>query len=271
MTGPDVAAAQARLAADLAGFDRAFPARTIGGAGFLVRQAAGSAGGRAVVLLPGSSGTSAFFHRVLPLLPAGRAAPVLVDYPGPPGPETLAAELGRVLDALGLSDPVVVGCSYSAYWLQHLPRVAPGRAGHLILCNGFVEAADLLPSPLFDPDHIRRTPATDLRGEWAERARANAGTALGDLSFWSMTRGLAAEDLKGRLISVATARPIPRGAEPWPDLTIVDCDDDPIVRHEARARFRATHPQARKLTLTGGHFPYVTEPAGFAAMLRDHI
>lgn len=271
MTATDVAAAQARLAGELAAFERAFPARAIGAAGFSVRRAAAGAQGRPLVLLPGSSGTSAFFHRVTPLLPPDRAAPVLVDYPGTPGPEALAAELGRVIDALGLSDPVVVGCSYSAYWLQHLPQAAPGRAGRLILCNGFVEADDLLPSPLFDLDHITRTPAEALRAEWAERARANAGTPLGDLSFWSMTKGLAAEDLKGRLIAVASARPVPPGNGPWPEVVLVDCLDDQIVREAARARFGATYPEARKISLTGGHFPYVTEPESFAAMLLDHF
>lgn len=267
MTGADVAVAQARLAAELAAFDRAFPARAIGGAGFRVRQAAAGAQGRPVVLLPGSSGTSAFFHRVTPLLSSGAAAPVLVDYPGAPGPEALASELGRVIDALGLSDPVVVGCSYSAYWLQHLPQAAPGRAARLVLCNGFVEAADLLPSPLFDLDHITRTPAEALRAEWAGRARANTGTPLGDLSYWSMTKGLAAEDLKGRLIAVATARPVAPGDGRWPEVALVDCADDQIVREAARARFRAAYPAARKIGLTGGHFPYVTAPDRFAAML----
>lgn len=261
----------AALEAELAAFDRACPKRGIADTGFAARQPARPSKGHPVILLPGSSGTAEFFHRVVAALPDYWVMPTLLDYTGAYAPRELARRLGRVIDHLGLSAPTVVGCSYSAYWIQHLPAVAPGRVGRLVLCNGFVEAADLQPNPLFDHARIRATPAVTLQREWATRAAANAGTPLGDLSLWSMTAGLSAEDLKGRLLAVSSAEPIAHPGMAPADITIVDSADDPIVDQAARSRLRARYPGTRAIGLPGGHFPYVTHPEAFAQMLLSVI
>ena len=245
----------------LAALDAAFP-KTQGADGALSFRRSASPAGRPVVLLPGASGTSEFFCLAAPLLAAGGVDPVLVDYPGTLVPRELARRTERLARDLGLSAPVALGCSYSAWWLQHAVTDGPFRA--LILCNGFVEAEDLKPHPLFDHAAIAATPAETLREEWRARAASAPPAMLTELLLQAMSGWLAAEDLKGRLLEVTSSLPVPLGERFAGPVTVVDCHDDPIVGERARALFRESWPEAAHREISGGHYPYVNAPEEFA-------
>ncbi|MFV0244710.1 MAG: alpha/beta fold hydrolase [Qingshengfaniella sp.] len=249
--------------AQVARFQAAFPRTVEPDSGLAYRRAAVPAG-RSVLLCPGASGTSEFFCLVAAPLVAAGLDPILVDYPGDVPPETLAERFAVLTAALGSVRPIGIGCSYSAYWLQ-LPVAARGLAGR-ILCNGFVEAADLLPNPLFDHAAIAATGADQLRREWADRARPNQGTDLGRLLLCAMEDWLPARDLKGRLMAVSASQQITGGQDGA--VAVVDCADDPIVGAAARLRFRQAWPGARHVTTEGGHYPYVTAPDVFVDTIK---
>ncbi|WP_417766644.1 alpha/beta fold hydrolase [Stappia sp.] len=252
----------------LAAFDTAFPKAQLLESPLSFRRAS-PASGQAVMLLPGASGTSEFFCLVASLLREGGCDPVLVDYPGTIGPRALARETEKLAVGLGLAAPVAVGCSYSAWWLQHAATSAPFAA--LILCNGFVEAEDLKGHPLFDHAAIAATPAAELREQWRERAAGGPSTPLSGLLLKAMTGWLAAEDLKGRLMQVTASRPVPGPERFGGPVTVIDCPDDPIVTAPARARFRETWSNASHRQVPGGHYPYVNAPEDFARAVLSSI
>lgn len=254
--------------APLAELEAAFP-KSHSRSGRLSYRHGVAPAGRPVLLLPGASGTSEFFCHVAPLLRDGGCDPILVDYPGTLAPRELARETESLAGELGLVSPVGLGCSYSAWWLQY--ALATGPFSRLVLCNGFVEAEDLKPNPLFDHAAIEATPAEDLRGQWRDRAAAGPKTALSGLLLSAMTGWLAAEDLKGRLLEVTSSSPVPLAERYRGPVTVIDCDDDPIVRAPARTRFRETWSSADHRRTGGGHYPYVNAPEEFAQAVLASI
>lgn len=263
-TAQDEKTAATEVAAAIGSFYREFP--ETGSLGPLEWRRGQGTAGHPVILMPGAGGTTEFFAFVADGLRAGGLNPIFVDYAGTPPPEELAAALTRLIRHLELKSASVLGCSYSAYWSQHLAQ-GPGIGG-LILCNGFVEARDLQPNPLFDHAAIQGTDENQLMSEWHERAKAQSATRLGQLMIGAMTGGLAPRDLRGRLLQVSSSRPV-RSSWNGP-VTLLDCVDDPLVRDAARARFREAWPGSRYLTLPeGGHYPYVLTPETFTHSILD--
>ncbi|MFV0335033.1 MAG: alpha/beta fold hydrolase [Tropicimonas sp.] len=255
-TGEQAAAAE--VAAAIRQFDEEFP-RTFEKGPFSCRRSAAPEG-YPLVILPGAGGTSEFFSFVAAKLRDRGFDPILVDYSGTVPPDELAKGLDWLAQALRLVDPVAVGCSYSAYWCQHLP--ADGAFSGLVLCNGFVEAENLLPNPMFDHAAILTATPESLQAEWQSRARAQSETRLGQMLIHAMFGGLAAKDLRGRLLEVTSSEPV-RSEWAGP-VALIDCDDDQLVREQARRNFRAAWPDADYLTLKGGgHYPYVLVPDDF--------
>ena len=245
----------------LAELEAAFP-KMQGPDGILSCRRGRAPVGRPVLLLPGASGTSEFFCLAAPLLRDGGLDPILVDYPGTRPPRELARHTEDLVKALDLRNPAAVGCSYSAWWLQHAR--SDGPLAHLVLCNGFVEAEDLKANPLFDHAAISATPADRLREEWRERAASAPVTALSELLLLAMTEWLAPEDLKGRLLEVTSSGRVPAADRFTGPVTLIDCGDDPIVTAPARRRFREDWTSADHMRTAGGHYPYVNAPEEFA-------
>jgi|GEM_PF-2813160 len=229
------------------------------GAPFKVRRQDGRQG-RPIVLMPGASGTAEFFSLVVEPLRELGLDPITIDYAGTVAPGRLASALADFVKAAELEAPVILGCSYSAWWMQLLPAEFAQEAT-LIFSNGFVEVADLLPNPLFDAAIIDATPADELQAQWLERAQGQQGP-LAYLLCQAMSAWLPAEDLKGRLLHVARSEALPRQA-PSGKAAIIDCEDDALVGAKARTRFRATWSGARHIEIGGGHYPYVNNPDGF--------
>lgn len=250
--------AATEVAAAVSHFDAAYPVS--GTLGPLRWRAGSGSSARKIVLMPGAGGTTESFAFVAEMLRDAGLDPLFVDYAGTASPQDLAGALMDLLRHLDLTSVTVLGCSYSAYWIQHFPM--SDRISALFLCNGFVEAADLQPNPLFDHATIKATEEQDLQAQWRQRAEAQAGSRLGQLMLRAMTGGLPANDLRGRLLKVSSSRPV---ASAWTGpVTVLDCVDDPLVKEAARLKFRQSWPDAHHITLTeGGHYPYVIAPEAF--------
>jgi pimeloyl-ACP methyl ester carboxylesterase len=264
MMGAETQTAAAEVAAVIHNFEESFP-RDGTSWPFTWRRAP-SRGGRSIIVMPGAGGTTEFFAFVAHTLRDGGLDPVFVDYAGDVPPDELAALLQALVCDLDLSEPVLLGCSYSAYWSQHLSD--EGTFSRLILCNGFVEATDLQPNPLFDHAKISAADPETLQGEWRVRSQGQAGTRLGQLLLHAMSGGLPAKDLRGRLLEVSSARAVRSG---WVGpVSVIDCDDDQLVRDHARKKFRDAWPGARHVKLNGGgHYPYVLVPEAFALAVLE--
>lgn len=244
---------------ELSKFDRAFPRQAAHGGLPGVRRAP-EATGTPVVILPGASGTSEFFMTAAPLLAKAGLDPIFVDYPGAMPPDALCRATEAQAREMGLRDPFVLGCSYSAYWLQHLRADSVFRA--VILANGFVDADDLKGNPLFDHAAISATAPDELSRQWLGRIAAQPDTPLKRMLTVGLAEWLKPEDLRGRLLQVSSAPPI-ASAFAGP-VAVLDSTEDAIVDADARSRFRSAWPEADHIDVPGGHYPYVTRPDRFA-------
>ncbi|VWX61826.1 conserved hypothetical protein [Burkholderiales bacterium 8X] len=225
--------------------------------------------GPAVVLLPGSVGDAAMFVRTLLSL-GERLRLIAVTYPAVSEPEALADGLKAVCDHLGLPPAVVVGSSFAAWWAQYFVLRHPDQVRKLVIGNGFTDASDLAANPMFDPDWVRETSPEMLHATWLDRVRSAPVSPLQQLQLSMLMHRQSPDYLHARFAGVTQAKACPPLPVADEAITVLDCEDDPLIPPAARDRLRARYPRARHLRLpSGGHYPHVLAPESYESLLLD--
>lgn len=255
-------------------------------------------GGRDVVLLHGWPEYCGVWRRLIPLL-AGRCrliAPDLRDFgfsrsDGGPGavpvtPATLAADLLALMDALGVSRPVIVSHDIGAFVAQHIARAEPDRVEAVVFFD--------CPHPAIGArygatehaietwyQHFHRLPlAADLVGHSAEACRIYLAHFLGHLAG----DPLAFADVLDEWVAVFMQPGALRGGFAWYEAVwplrkaMIDGTAPPVPRitHPTRILWGLDDPVTpfrwadrlgdnfERFTLTGvpgaGHFPHWQQP-----------
>lgn len=225
------------------------------------------ADGPATILLPGSVGDSAMFVRTLLSL-GERLRLIAVTYPALPDPAQLADGLAAVVKHLALPPCRVVGSSFSAYWLQFYGLRHPQNVGSLVLGNGFVDGSDLAANPMFDRQYVETISAQDLHAGWLSRVRAAPVAPLQQLQEIMLAERQSPVNLQARFLGVVRSQVCPPLPLPDTVITVLDCDDDPLIPPHVRERLRQQYPGGRHLSLpTGGHYPHVLNPQAYESLL----
>lgn len=225
------------------------------------------ADGPATILLPGSVGDGAMFVRTLLSL-GQRLRLIAVTYPAQSDPAQLADGLAAVVKHLGLPPGRVVSSSFSAYWLQFYGLRHPRNVTSLVLGNGFVDGTDLAANPMFDRDFVEGISAQDLHAEWLTRVRATPTAPLQQLQEIMLAERQSPLNLQARFLGVVRSTPCPPLPLPDTAITVLDCDDDPLIPPHVRERLRQQYPGARHISLpTGGHYPHVLNPQDYESLL----
>jgi len=226
-----------------------------------------AADGPVTLLLPGSVGDGAMFVRTLLSL-GERMRLVAVTYPALSDPAQLADGLAAVAAHLALPPHRVVSSSFSAYWAQFYALRHPARVKALVLGNGFVDGADLAANPMFDRQYVESVSPEALHARWLERVRSTPVAALQQLQEIMLAERQSPLNLHARFLGVVRAQACPSLPLPSDAITVLDCDDDPLIPSNVRERLRQLYPEARHLSLpTGGHYPHVLNPAAYEAFL----
>jgi len=223
--------------------------------------------GAATVLLPGSVGDAAMFVRTLLSL-GERQRLIAVTYPALPDPVQLADGLAAVVKHLGLPPGRLVSSSFSAYWLQFYGLRHPKNVTSLVLGNGFVDGTDLAANPMFDRQFVETISAQDLHAEWLTRVRATPTAPLQQLQEVMLAERQSPINLQARFLGVVRSQVCPPLPLPDSAITVLDCDDDPLIPPQVRERLRRQYPGARHVSLaTGGHYPHVLNPQAYEDLL----
>ncbi|RZL63844.1 MAG: alpha/beta hydrolase [Variovorax sp.] len=223
----------------------------------------------ATVLLPGSVGDSAMFVRTLLAL-GDRQRLVAVTYPALADPTGLARGLAQVASHLALAPHRVVSSSFSAYWAQFYALHYPANLTALVLGNGFVDGTDLAANPMFDQAFVESISAQELHAEWLKRVRAAPAAPLQELQEVMLAERQSPMNLQARFLGVVRSRPCPPLPLPDTAITVLDCDDDPLIPPSVRERLRRQYPGARHVSMpTGGHYPHVLNPSAYEALLAE--
>jgi maspardin len=223
--------------------------------------------GPVTLLLPGSVGDGAMFVRTL-LFIGQRMRLIAVTYPALSDPAQLADGLAAVADHLALSAHRVVSSSFSAYWSQFYALRHPSRVASLVLGNGFVDGTDLADNPMFDRQFVESVSAEALHAQWLDRVRSAPVAPLQQLQEVMLAERQSPANLHSRFLGVVRSQPCPSLALPAGAITVLDCDDDPLIPPHVRERLRRQYPDAHHLSLpTGGHYPHVLNPVAYEAFL----
>ena len=227
--------------------------------------------GPIAILLPGSLGDAGVFARILE--DVGRDARLIaVTYPALSDATDLATGLTELLEHLAVEKAVLVGSSFAAWWIQTFALMHPDRVSALVIGNGFIDGGDLAGNPLFERSRIEASCAADLHRAWLERVEQQPASPLKQLQLLMLQSRQSPENLKARLLGVINARPCPPLSIPADRITVLDCDDDPLISAPVRKRVREHYAGARHIGLTtGGHYPHLLNPQGYARVLRRSL
>ncbi len=200
----------------------------------------------------------------------GRSLPPAAALPGSYALTTgyYAAAVEALADALGLRQPLVLGCSMGGEICLELAYRSPGRFGGVIAC----EASDhvtgrqirwskdpQVSQALFVPEWVYglmapQSPEQYRREVWWEYSQSGFGTYHGDISFYS-----GDWDARDRVSGIDT------GQCP---VFMLTGEYDYSCTPEASRRTAAKIPGARFTVMPGlGHFPMAENPAAFARHL----
>jgi pimeloyl-ACP methyl ester carboxylesterase len=258
-------------------FSRAHPERheTVAGHTWGIIETAGPAGAPALVMLPGTLGTAQIFWKQIAAL-GDRIRIISVTYPPVDNIRDLADALAALLDHLGLGQAHLLGSSLGGYLAQWFAVQYPERVESLVLGNTLCDPYVSNPS---------RKPVEALRQMSAE---AHHAAVLSAVESWSEPepifrtvkeilresgrRLIPAAALKARVLAVAGGGEVPPLQVPPSRMTIIDCEDDPLISPAGREDVRRRYPGARLLRLpVGGHYPYITRPAVYTAAFEEGL
>jgi maspardin len=223
--------------------------------------------GQVLVLLPGAAGGGDVAFKLVDAL-RDRLRAVSVSYPGGASAQDLARGLCELLDHLAVGIAAIWGSSYGAWWAQAFAARHADRVSALWLGNTFVDGADIAHIPLFDNAWLQRSTAHEVQRKWLEATADRPPSELRDLQLYFIEHTLSAQDLRARLIEVATSRALPP-ASAIERTVVADCDDDPTIGERTRNLVVARYPRAQHVRLpTGGHYPHLTNTQALLVELR---
>ncbi len=233
----------------------------------------GTKGHPALLMLPGTLGTAAIFMEPIEQL-RGKLRMVSVTYPLIDDIHRLADSLAALMDRLAITRASVVGSSLGGFLAQHFAARHPERVEQLILgntlCDPGLTRTIVGRQPVEQlraaPANVHRAMVLDSVRSWPETDPAAA--KLKALLIDSGTRLLSARAVKARVLAVQAAPAVPELAIPGHRITVIDCEDDPLLPREVQDDVVRRYPGARHERLkTGGHYPYIVRPDAYCAVL----
>src|SRR6185312_3208502 len=183
--------------------------------------------------------------------------------------------LVTLLDELGVDTFHVLGSSLGGFVAQWLADRAPDRIETLFIANSLV---DPVPSR-------RRMPPLDtmeaMNGEQHKEIilKSVAGWDEPEPVFADLKKKLAesadaigGEGLKARVLALQNAEAVPSLLVTPERIVIIESEDDPLIGAEMRLAVEERYPGAAvKKFRVGGHYPYVTRPEEYNAIIRERL
>ncbi len=249
----------------------------VGGLIWHVIETRGSRDAPVLMMLPGTLGTAVIFADAMQAL-GTRVRMVSVTYPMIEDIERLADSLAALMTRLGVARASVVGSSLGGFLAQHFAARHSERVDRLILGN-------TLHDPALTRCLVGRQPVESLR---AQPPRMHRDMVVNSVKSWpetdpltrklktllidSGTRLLSARAMKARVLAVQAAPEVPPLSLDNKRITIIDCEDDPLLPRAVQDSVVSRYPGARHVRLdSGGHYPYVVRTRDYVATLEQAL
>jgi maspardin len=226
-------------------------------------------GEKTLVLLPGALGTVEIFSKQL-LRFSEHARVVVLGYPGSADQALMTESFYALLQKLNIAKAHFVGSSLGAYWLQVFTHERTGMVESLVLGNTFVDAEPLQANPLFARPFLEQNSAGRVKQAWLDFVEGLPASELRSLQLAHVGPHQAAEELHGRISTVANAGHTPLSSVAPDKIALLTCDDDAITHGAMGEALSAAYPGVRHERLPrGGHYPHVNNAAAYNAVIAS--
>lgn len=231
--------------------------------------------GPVLLMLPGTLGTAAIFSGAMLAL-GEQVRLVSVTYPLIDDIHRLADSLATLMDTLDITRASVVGSSLGGFLAQHFAARHPERVDRLILGNTLCDPAlsrrivarQSVDALRAQPPRVHRDMVVNSVRSWPETDPRTA--RLKAILIDSGTRLLSARAIKARVMAVQAAPAVPHLDMAGERITIIDCEDDPLLPRDVQDDVVRRYPLARHVRLnSGGHYPYIVRTADYVATLKQ--
>ena len=229
--------------------------------------------GPALVLIPGTLGRADIFWQQIEALD-GRVRILALSYPASGGIADWAEDVAGLIKAQNLEGAVVLGSSLGGYLAQYLTATQPDLVSGLVAANTLASVTGIEQMPPYSLDLIQ-TPIDVLRAgfstglaTWTTPDHPNA--PLAELLLQEVADRIPEAELRARLNALKTGPEIPRQQLSAEAIHIVESGDDHLISPPMQAALRGALPGSRCFHLIwGSHFPYVTRPMEYTALLEE--
>ncbi len=229
--------------------------------------------GPALILIPGTLGRAdIFFQQILALKSQTRL--LALTYPSSGGVAEWADDIIGLVRAEGLESAVVLGSSLGGYLAQYLTAAYPAEIGGLVAANTLASVDGIDRSMPYSLDLIQ-APIAPLRQGFTDGLMGWTGpdhpyAELAALLLSEVNGRIPEAELRARLNALKTAPVLPPQSLAKSAISIVESGDDHLIHPAVQAALKTALPHGRCFTFEwGSHFPYVTRPDDYTAMLSE--
>jgi pimeloyl-ACP methyl ester carboxylesterase len=229
--------------------------------------------GPALILIPGTLGRADIFWQQMVAL-SGKARILALSYPETGGIAEWAGDIATMITDESLEGAVVLGSSLGGYLAQYLTAQYPAHIGGLVAANTLASTVGIDQMSPYKFDLIN-TPIQDLRAgftgglqTWVDPA--NPYCELAGLLLAEVAGRIPEAELRARLQAMKKAPELAEQTLPKIAIFTVESDDDHLISPPMRAALRRALDPGRSFRFrTASHFPYVTNPKDYTAMLCE--
>lgn len=229
--------------------------------------------GPALVLLPGTLGRADIFWQQIEAL-AGQARILALSYPGSGGVADWAGDIAQLIEAEGLAGATVLGSSLGGYVAQYVTARHGAVCGGLVAANSLPDAAIVQNIPPYaldlDTVGIELLQGGFLAGLQAWQVPGHPYADLAGLLVAELRNRIPEGELRARLAALKQAPVLPEQSLPRGRIFTVESGDDHLISPPVRAALRdSLRPERAFRFAAASHFPYVTRPGPYTALLRE--
>ncbi len=254
-------------------FRNSYPVKTLNVDGVDWEYLALGQGDEVVLFLHGMTGAYDIWWQQLEAL-QGTYRMISVTYPAVDSLEEMDRTVMAILDAEGVERFHVVGSSLGGYFAQYLVARHPDRILSAVFANTFP------PNDILAEKNKTIGTLLPYLPEWLvmnvlRRSMRDSVYPASDYSELALAFGL--EQTYGRMSQAQVLGRYRCVIDPFeaPDLAalgipamIIEADNDPLVEKALREQLKTTYPTTEVITLSNGHFPYLSMPDQYTHLLE---
>ncbi|MEM7303178.1 MAG: alpha/beta hydrolase [Pseudomonadota bacterium] len=233
---------------------------------------AGSAG-PSLVLLPGTLGRADIFWQQIEAL-EHEARILALSYPAAGGISDWSDDIAAMVRKDNLQDATILGSSLGGYVAQETSASHPDLISALVAANTLPDASIVSNIPPYALDletvEIEVLANGFLNGLRTWMTDGHPYCYLAELLVAEVEGRIPEKQLRNRLIALKEAPKLPRQTLTADSIYTVESDDDHLIPPPVRSALRDALKPAKAFNMgDASHFPYVTKPDMYIAMLRE--